>query len=79
MITFLLLFIKLEAILHVKNNYKNLDKIYLKNKVSFGPYDQFCSLWNFISLAGLDEETWTPQYSYWKRPEKMDDGGKNLQ
>jgi hypothetical protein len=21
---------------------------------------------------------WTPQFSYWRRPEKMDDGGANL-
>lgn len=34
--------------------------------------------WNFSSLAGVSTEEWTPQFNYWKRPEKMDDGGKNL-
>lgn len=53
-------------------------KITLKNRSGFGPYDQFCSLWNLIGLAGLNAETWTPQFHYWKRPEKMDDGGNNL-
>ena len=53
-------------------------KILRKNATAFGPYDQFCSAWNFLSLAGLDEESWTPQFRYWKRPEKMDDGGQNL-
>lgn len=53
-------------------------KIVLKNRTSFGPYDQFCSVWNFLSLAGQNVETWTPQYDYWKRPSQMDDGGNNL-
>jgi len=55
------------------------DKIYRKNAAVFGPYDLYCSIWNLLGLAGLDEETWTPQFNYWKRPEKMDDGGKNIQ
>lgn len=42
----------------------------------FGPGDPFCSIWHILSLAGIDD--FTPQYSYWKRPEKMDDGGENL-
>lgn len=53
-------------------------KIYRKNSAMFGPGDQFCSMWNLLSLAGLDDSSWTPQFSYWKRPEKMEDGGKNL-
>ena len=28
--------------------------------------------------AGIGEADWTPQYIYWQRPEKMDDGGANL-
>lgn len=41
------------------------NKIYRKNKVQFGPGDEFCSLWNVLSLAGLDEESWAPKYHYW--------------
>ena len=49
-----------------------------RNSVVFGPGDEFCSMWNILSLAGIGEESWIPQYQYWKRPEKMDDGGENL-
>lgn len=54
------------------------DKIIRKNATPFGPGDEFCSLWNLISLAGHSEEDWTPQFHYWGRPEKMEDGGANL-
>lgn len=54
------------------------DQIFKKNSSSFGPGDQFCLIWHMLSLAGFSEESWTPQYQYWKRPEKMDDGGQNL-
>lgn len=54
------------------------DQIFRKNAAHFGPGDEFCSQWNILSLAGISSEEWTPQFSYWKRPEKMDDGGKNL-
>ncbi len=54
------------------------EQIFKKNFSAFGPGDQFCSLWNILSLAGFNSETWTPQYSYWHRPSKMDDGGQNL-
>ena len=53
-------------------------EIFRKNSSSFGPGDQFCSLWPLLSLAGFSGETWTPQYSYWKKPQSMDDGGKNV-
>lgn len=53
-------------------------EVFKRNVAVFGPGDEFCSMWNILSLAGLGEEEWTPQYNYWKRPEKMDDGGKNL-
>jgi len=52
--------------------------IYRKNSAIFGPGDNFCSAWDLLSLAGLDASNWTPQYHYWKRPESMDDGGKNI-
>lgn len=55
------------------------NEIFRKNSTIFGPGDQFCSLWPMLSLAGFGEDNWTPQYSYWKKPEKMDDGGQNVQ
>jgi predicted dithiol-disulfide oxidoreductase (DUF899 family) len=56
-------------------------KITRRASTVFGPGDLYCSLWHMLSLAGISEDDWAPQYSYWKRPEagKMDDGGKNLQ
>lgn len=55
------------------------NKIYRKSSSNFGPGDLYCSIWNFLGLAGISAEDWTPQYSYWRRPEKMDDGGQNIQ
>ena len=52
--------------------------IFRKNSAVFGPGDQFCSLWNFLGLVGLDEGSFTPQFNYWQRPEKLDDGGENV-
>ena len=49
-----------------------------KNVVAFGPGDLFCSAWNFLALAGLGVDDWTPQFSYWRRPGSLDDGGRNL-
>ncbi len=54
------------------------DRIFRKNAAVFGPGDMFCSMWGLLGLAGLGEEDWTPQYSYWTRPHSMDDGGLNL-
>jgi predicted dithiol-disulfide oxidoreductase (DUF899 family) len=56
------------------------DKIVRKNRAVFGPGDEFCAIWPILTLAGLGEEEWTPQYSYWKRPDAkaMDDGGQNV-
>ena len=54
------------------------EKIYRKSSAIFGPGDLFCSFWHVLALAGVSEEEFTPQFNYWKRPEKMDDGGKNL-
>jgi predicted dithiol-disulfide oxidoreductase (DUF899 family) len=55
-------------------------KIFRKASAEFGPGDAFCSLWSILSLAGISEDDWTPQYSYWRRPDpkEMDDGGNNL-
>jgi predicted dithiol-disulfide oxidoreductase (DUF899 family) len=54
------------------------DRIFKKNASVFGPGDQFCSTWHILSLAGVSENEWTPQYNYWQRPAKMDDGGQNV-
>lgn len=54
------------------------NQIFRKNSAVFGPGDEFCPQWNVLSLAGVSVEEWTPQFNYWKRPEKMDDGGQNL-
>lgn len=53
-------------------------RITRKNAAEFGPGDLFCSMWNLLGLAGLGVADWTPQYSYWQRPEKLDDGGAKL-
>ena len=55
-------------------------QILRRNSAPFGPGDEFCGIWPILSLAGLSGEEWTPQYSYWKRPEPkaMDDGGQNV-
>lgn len=52
--------------------------IYRKNACVFGPGDIYCSMWNLLGLAGMGEDEWTPQYSYWRRPDKLDDGGQNI-
>ena len=54
------------------------DKIYRKNDCVFGPGDIYCSMWSLLGLAGLNETSWTPQFSYWQRPKTLDDGGKNI-
>ncbi|MGC4006280.1 MAG: hypothetical protein QM811_25440 [Pirellulales bacterium] len=55
-------------------------KILRKNSAVFGPGDEFCAIWPILSLAGLGEQDWTPQYAYWKRPaaQAMEDGGLNI-
>ncbi|SEA48201.1 DUF899 family protein [Microbulbifer marinus] len=54
------------------------DTIYRKNSCIFGPGDIYCSMWSLLGLAGLGEGDWTPQFSYWQRPQQLDDGGANL-
>lgn len=57
---------------------KEGSKIFKKNYSSFGPGDMFNPLFHVVSLAGVGAEEFVPQFQYWKRPEKMDDGGANL-
>ncbi len=54
------------------------NKIFKLNSVEFDPGDLYCPIWHILSLGGMGEESWTPQYSYWKRPQKLDDGGQNI-
>jgi predicted dithiol-disulfide oxidoreductase (DUF899 family) len=54
------------------------DQVFKMNQAIFGPGDLYCSIWHILSLAGMGEEQWTPQYAYWKRPQKMDDGGLKI-
>ena len=54
------------------------DRITRKNACLFGPGDLYCSMWSLLGLAGLGEREWTPQYSYWRRPAALDDGGQNV-
>jgi len=54
------------------------DQVQKLNSAVFGPGDLYCSLWHILSLGGIGEDDWTPQYAYWKRPQKMDDGGLKL-
>ena len=58
---------------------RNGNTIYRKNSCAFGPGDLYCSIWNLLGMAGLGEADWTPQYRYWTLPEKMEDGGENVQ
>lgn len=54
------------------------DQILKRNSAVFGPGDLFCSIWHILSLAGLGEADWTPQYAYWRRPRQLDDGGLHI-
>jgi len=57
---------------------KVANKIIKKNTCIFGPGDLYCSMWSLLGLAGIGLSDWTPQYTYWKRPTIMDDGGENI-
>ena len=57
---------------------READDIFRKNTSIFGPGDMYCPQWHILSLAGVSADDWTAQYSYWRRPQKMDDGGENL-
>ena len=54
------------------------DQIFKKNVAVFGPGDLYCPVWNVLALAGVGEAEWHPQFSYWKRPAKLEDGGQKL-
>ena len=54
------------------------DAVLRRNACVFGPDDLYCAMWGLLGLAGLDATDWTPQYSYWRRPVQLDDGGQNV-
>lgn len=54
------------------------DAIRRKNTCVFGPGDIYCALWPLLGMAGMDGGDWTPQFHYWTRPERLDDGGENV-
>ncbi|WP_105102017.1 DUF899 family protein [Microbulbifer pacificus] len=54
------------------------NRIFRKNASVFGPGDNYCVMWDLLNMAGSGADSWTPQYNYWQRPRKMDDGGENL-
>ena len=60
------------AVVYERNN----GDILRKNACSFGPGDLYCALWPLLGLAGVDE--FTPQFNYWKRPARLEDGGENI-
>lgn len=53
-------------------------KVFKTGRTFFGPGDLYSPMWHFLSLAGIAQDQWTPQFHYWFRPEKMDDGGEDL-
>ena len=54
------------------------DQIFKKNACMFGPGDVYCAMWHIFALAGIKEDNWTPQFRYWSRPDKMEDGGQGV-
>jgi len=53
-------------------------KIVRRGAAVFGPGDLYSPVWHFLALAGIGAEDWTPQFHYWRRPAKLEDGGENV-
>lgn len=53
------------------------DTIVRKNACILGPRDLYCAMWNLLGRVGMSKD-WTPQYSYWRRPDVLDDGGEKV-
>lgn len=53
-------------------------KIVRRGRARFGPGDLYSPLWHFLALAGIGEGEFTPQFHYWSRPQKLEDGGENV-
>ena len=54
------------------------EKIMHRSSSVFGPGDLYSPMWNLLGLAGMTEADWTPQFRYWRQPEKLEDGGENV-
>lgn len=52
------------------------NKIFRKNSSVFGPGDAFNPLFHYATLLGIGFDDFKLEFSYWKRPEKLDDGGQ---
>jgi predicted dithiol-disulfide oxidoreductase (DUF899 family) len=53
-------------------------RMFRRGRAAFGPGDLYDPLWRFLALGGIAEAEFTPQFHYWRRPQKMKDGGANL-
>lgn len=53
-------------------------KIVRRGRTPFGTGDLYNPLWHLLALGGVAEGEFTPQFHYWRRPQKMEDGGANL-
>lgn len=53
-------------------------RIFRLGRAAFGPGDLYNPLWHLLALGGVAESEFTPQFHYWRRPQKMDDGGAGL-
>jgi predicted dithiol-disulfide oxidoreductase (DUF899 family) len=53
-------------------------KIVRRGRCVFGPGDLYNPVWHLLALAGVGADDWTPQFHYWRRPQKLEDGGQNL-
>ena len=78
-------YIREQGVLPGEDNYpgavvyrRDGDSILRVNACVFGPGDLYCPMWNLLALAGIGVADWTPQFNYWKRPARLDDGGQNL-
>ena len=58
--------------------HRKAGKITRIGRTAFGPGDLYSPVWHFLALAGMSEQDWTPQFHYWRRPAKLDDGGDNV-
>ena len=54
------------------------DAVLRRARTFFGPGDPYSPLWHFLALTGRDHTDWTPQFTYWSRPEALEDGGENV-
>jgi len=53
-------------------------RIFRRGRAAFGPGDLYSPVWHLLALGGVGTDDWTPQFHYWRRPQKMDDGGQNM-